>query len=135
MHFYIVLMCKLRQIQLYIKFFFFLYLPVSIKRLSYCEGFGEYSCTYRLSYCRGMRIDCLIVELLETTAVHIDCLIVEVLENTAVHIDCLTARVTDAFSFCEKRVWVMRYVHTDLYVINIVCFLLSALKHVSRLRF
>ena len=82
-----------------------------------------------------MRIDCLIVELLETTAVHIDCLIVEVLENTAVHIDCLTARVTDAFSFCEKRVWVMRYVHTDLYVINIVCFLLSALKHVSRLRF
>ena len=70
----------------------------------------------------AVHIDCLIVELLETTAVHIDCLIVEVLENTAVHIDCLTARVTDAFSFCEKRVWVMRYVHTDLYVINIVLF-------------
>ena len=29
----------------------------------------------------------------------------------------------------------MRYVHTDLYIINIVGFLLSALKHESRLRF
>ena len=82
-----------------------------------------------------MRIDCLILEVLENTAVHIDCLTVEVLENTAVHIDCLTARVTAAFSFCERRVWVMRYVLTDRYVINIVCFLPSALKHVSRLRF
>ena len=65
----------------------------------------------------------------------IHCLIVEVLENTAVHIDCLTALVTAAFSFCERRGWVMRYVHTDLYIINIVGFLLSALKHESRLRF
>ena len=65
----------------------------------------------------------------------IDCLIVEVLENTAVHIDCLTARVTAAFSFCERRGWVMRHMHTDSYVINIVCFLPSDLKHVSRLRF
>ena len=37
----------------------------------------------------------------------IHCLIVEVLENTAVHIDCLTARVTAAFSFCERRGWEM----------------------------
>ena len=80
---------------------------------------------------------------------HIDCLTVKVLaekryaytlsycflENTAVYIDCLTARVTAAFSFCERRGWVMRYVYTDLYVINIVGFLLSASKHESKLRF
>ena len=82
----------------------------------------------------AVHINCLTVEVLENTAVHIDCLTVEVLENTAVHIDCFTARVTAVFSFCERKVWVMRYVHTDRYVINIVCFLLSAVKHESRLR-
>ena len=70
--FYLVLMCRLRQIELYIDMFC-LYVPVPQKRvihidcltvevlaekryaytLPYCGGLGEYSCTYRLIYCAG----------------------------------------------------------------------------------